>query len=393
MFPPPLVILGGVAVASSLRGRSDGLVSAFSPPRRPRRLASPPVRSLSKAARTRGGAAPAPAAGITVASASAAGKEICETTVTDRGTAEVLCTVSNEDDRSSLWSDVAIEAARQFTITQRRKLRDLGALDVERPVRILGEPVGDTCGLGDCVVDFDDDDALADNDSNTKIIHFQRHGQGYHNLICDMWRELGRPIDFDSPDPNLNPVVRPEFLDPPLTALGMQQCASQRDLCASLSPELVVVSPMLRCIQTAKLSFRDHLDGVPWAAHEGCREELGLLVGNKRRPVGEIRADHPMIDFSDVEHDEDVMWDEYGDRRETLLEKSERIYEFLTGYVRRRPEREVAIVCHSAYLFTLLNAVMEVEDEELRSWFLTSEVRSLRMTFVDREDRKEESKA
>ena len=200
-----------------------------------------------------------------------------------------------------------------------------------------------------------------------------------------MWRELARPIDFDSSDPNLNPVVRPEFLDPPLTALGMQQCSSQRDLCASLTPDLVIVSPMLRCIQTAKLSFRDHVNNVPWVSHEGCREELGLLVGNKRRSITDIKADYPEIDFSAIEHDEDILWDDYGHRRETLLEKSERIYKFLTEYVRSRPEKEIAIICHSAYLFTLLNAVMDIEEEELRSWFLTSEVRSLQMTFVDTE--------
>jgi len=321
------------------------------------------------------------------AAAGAAGKEICETTITDQGTAEVLCTVSNEDDRSSLWSDVAINAAKQFTITQRKKLKDLGALDIERPTQIVGTPVTDNCGLGDCVIDYDDKSSSpSSSKKNTKIIHFQRHGQGYHNLVCDMWRELERPIDFDSPDPNLNPVVRPEFLDPPLTNLGMQQCRSQRDLCSSLSPALVIVSPMLRCIQTAKLSFRDHVDttSVPWVSHEGCREELGLLMGNKRRPIMEIKEDYPEIDFSDIEHDEDVLWDEYGDRRETLLEKSERIYEFLTEYVQHRPENEIAIVCHSAYLFTLLNAVMDISDEELRSWFLTSEVRSLRMEFIDR---------
>jgi len=309
--------------------------------------------------------------------------EICETTISSGGKAEVLCTVSNEDDRSSLWSDVAINAAKQFTISQRQKLKDMGALDIKRPIRIIGTPVTDNCGSGDCVIDYDDIDSKKATSTNTKIIHFQRHGQGYHNLICDMWRELERPIDFDSPDPNLNPVVRPEFLDPPLTNLGEKQCRSQRDLCATLEPELMIVSPMLRCIQTAKLSFRDHVSTVPWVSHEGCREELGLLVGNKRRPINEIKEDYPEIDFSPIKHNEDVLWDEYGERRETLLEKSDRIYDFLTNFVRDRQEKEIGIVCHSAYLFTLMNAVMDISDEELRSWFLTSEVRSLKMTFVE----------
>ena len=114
--------------------------------------------------------------------AGAAAKEICETTITDNGKAEVLCTISNEDDRSSLWSDVAIKAAKQFTITQRKKLQELGALDVPRPIKIIGSSVSDTCGLGDCVLTDDDDDnsnaVVGNSEADTKIIHFQRHGQG-----------------------------------------------------------------------------------------------------------------------------------------------------------------------------------------------------------------------
>ena len=51
-------------------------------------------------------------------------------------------------------------------------------------------------------------------DSNTKIIHFQRHSWGFHNIIDDIWREKELPIDFDSDNFDLNPAIRPEFLDP-----------------------------------------------------------------------------------------------------------------------------------------------------------------------------------
>ena len=275
---------------------------------------------------------------------------------------------------SGLWTPIAIDAAKKFTITQREKLDQLGALDKEfGPIQIVGEPVDSHGNADDATI-------------CTKIIHFQRHGQGYHNLICDMWREAGRPIDFDSPDPELNPVTRTEMVDPPLTELGRKQCTAVREECSKLSPEVVIVSPLLRCIQTAKLSFRDHADttATPWVSHEGCREELGLLTGNKRRPISEICEDYPEIDFAAIEHDEDELWDAYGERRETLLEKSDRIYDFLTSYVMERPESEIAIVSHSAYLFTLLNAVMDIEDEGLRSWFLTEEVRSLKVTYRGR---------
>lgn len=278
----------------------------------------------------------------------------------------------NDKNTMRSQSEIAIKAAKDFTVSQRKKLKDLGALNIERPIRIIGEPVRAHNEVDDT------------NDFNTKVVHFQRHGQGFHNLICDIWREKGLPIDFDSQDPGLNPVIRPEFLDPPLTDTGRQQCKDRRTQCASLSPDLVIVSPLLRCIQTAQLSFWHHCRpyrNIPWVSHEGCREELGLLVGNKRKTRSEIMQDYPDIDFSHLEHDEDVLWDTYGDRRETLLEKSDRIYEFLTEFVMKRPEKEIAIVSHSAYLFTLLNAVVDIENEDLRYWFLTSEVRSMELRF------------
>jgi len=110
----------------------------------------------------------------TIGKLSASTNEICETTISSDGKAEVLCTVSNEDDRSSLWSDVAINAAKQFTISQRQKLKDMGALDIERPIRIIGTPVTDNCGLGDCVIDYDDTDSKkATTSTKTKIYTFR----------------------------------------------------------------------------------------------------------------------------------------------------------------------------------------------------------------------------
>jgi len=53
----------------------------------------------------------------------------------------------------------------------------------------------------------------------------------------------------------------------------------------------------------------------------------------------------------------------------------------------QRPEREVAVVGHSAWLFTVLNAVLAVEGEAAphgegaRRWFLTGELRTLRVRF------------
>jgi broad specificity phosphatase PhoE len=151
-----------------------------------------------------------------------------------------------------------------------------------------------------------------------------------------------------------------------------------------LNPQLVVVSPLQRAIQTALLSFAHAKETCPWVAHEGCREELGLLVCNKRRPLSEIQQDFSHIDFSAIQSEPDDLF--HDTRRETLLEQLQRAYEFLSEYIRNRPESEIAIVGHSAWLFTALNAVVDCgDDDSLTSWFLTSEIRSMRVTFSDKD--------
>lgn len=330
---------------------------------------------------------------------------------------------NNDDDDADDgggWTDVAIKAAKHFTVSQREKLQREGVLGVSRPISIVG-CFNNGLGAAVCV-----DDPVTDASEKipykaagtttkttiTKTIHFQRHGQGYHNLICDMLRERNQPIDFESTDnPMLNPMLRMEFLDPPLTHSGILQSRAAAKRRTSnrrggdsppfaeswvstpeIAPHLIIVSPLLRCLQTAQYTFGGGGGGgndkyswtkIPWIAHEGCREELGLLVGNKRRRRSEIMADYPHVDFSHVVHEDDVLWDSLQGQKESLLEQSERIYKFLTEFVAQRPEPEIAIVSHSAYLFTMLNAVVDIQDEALKSWFLTSEVRTIQLQFAE----------
>ncbi len=54
--------------------------------------------------------------------------------------------------------------------------------------------------------------------------------------------------------------------------------------------ELIIMSPLVRCLQTACIMFEDHCPHnnprrVKWMVHEGVREELGTLLCNKRRPL------------------------------------------------------------------------------------------------------------
>jgi broad specificity phosphatase PhoE len=271
--------------------------------------------------------------------------------------------------QSGKWSAISIQTAEEQTISHRQQLEKEGAMGLAvRPVKIIGERT--------------DQKMKRMKSNDTKILHFQRHGQGFHNTICAIWRELtGSPVDLASTDPAQNPMLRPDVMDSPLTQVGRLQCLSCQDEASLLTPQLVLVSPLLRAIQSAELSWSQHRSAVPWVAHEKCREDLGLLVCNQRRTIEELQTTYPDINFSHCEDNEDALF--MPDRQETELEKTQRVYDFLQ-YIRALPQTEIAIVGHSAWLFTMCNAVMEIEDPGLKSWFLTSEIRSMQVTFEDR---------
>jgi broad specificity phosphatase PhoE len=284
-------------------------------------------------------------------------------------------TVASKKD--AIWSDAAIQTARQLTESSRQKLFQDGVMGLDREVTIKGERL-DTPEM-----------FLRNDDNNSKIIHFQRHGEGFHNVICATWRELtGKPVNLLSHDPKVNPMLREEVLDSPLTEVGRKQCLHCHDTASLLNPEIIIVSPLLRAIQSAELSWSAHRippnNSIPWVAHEGCREELGLLICNKRRNISEIQKVYPDIDFSLCLEDTDTLF--IHDRHETAIEKTNRVYDFLQ-YIRQLPQKEIAVVGHSAWLFNMCNAVMDIDDESLASWFLTSEIRSMRVSFQDKKDK------
>ena len=98
------------------------------------------------------------------------------------------------------------------------------------------------------------------------------------------------------------PYARSELLDPPLTSVGREQAAA---LCAearTLSPTLVVVSPLARATKTALLAF-DHLVGrVPFVAHELCREISGVNSCDARRSASEAKKELPFTPSLTVVH-------------------------------------------------------------------------------------------
>ena len=263
----------------------------------------------------------------------------------------------------------------------KKTLREKGAMDIPRDIKIRALNIASSAMLDNTNTNMVDE---SDNHITTKVIHFQRHGQGYHNLLGDLTRAMGVDFDIDDKDPAINPFVKPEIQDSPLTHKGRQEAASQRSGAAMLNPEVIIVSPLHRAVQTALISFADHLNNdVPFVAHEGCREQLGLLTCNKAMPISQTISDFPQIDFSlCTAGEEDSLWNKNPLVREDPVDEANRAYEFLTEFLMKRPEKELAVVCHSAWLFSVCNAVIDCGgDDSLESWFGTGEIRSLRMSF------------
>ena len=231
-----------------------------------------------------------------------------------------------------------------------------------------------------------------------KTIYLVRHAQGVHNVEGEK--------DFAA-------YKSQALLDAQLTPLGWSQVDTLRDhvtKCGLAKKiELVIVSPLLRTMQTAVGVFGggSYTDGAsasplmvegagnsgrqpisslncpPFLAVEACREHLGVHPCDKRSSVTKYRTLFPAIDFSLIENDEDVLWEP--DVRETNESVALRGMKFF-DWLWTREEKEIAIVSHSGFLYHTLNMYGKechpTIAEELGKHFANCELRS--MVLVDR---------
>mmetsp|Transcript_108055 Transcript_108055/g.220601 ORF Transcript_108055/g.220601 Transcript_108055/m.220601 type:complete len:278 (-) Transcript_108055:3114-3947(-) len=230
---------------------------------------------------------------------------------------------------------------------------------------------------------MDDPEApsVDDTTKNVKVAHFLRHGQGFHNLMADLFTEAGKTW-VNVTNTKENPYVMPEITDSPLTSKGREQAALvQKDVAAlgeDQKPELVVLSPNCRALQTGVIAFQELVGKVPFLAHETVREETGVHTCDKRRPTSQQAREFPMVDFSLMTEEEDTIFQT--DKRETKAELTDRIYNFFE-WLETRDERIVAVASHSCWLLCVFNANVQAKDG-LKGWFQTGELRSVVLEFV-----------
>lgn len=123
--------------------------------------------------------------------------------------------------------------------------------------------------------------------SHPQVLHFVRHGE----------TEMNVHLAYCKPSYGQPGFVDPLLFDTRLTAHGHRQASATAAAVARLrpTPQLVVVSPLTRALQTAAASFAG-ID-VPLLAHPLARERL-YLSSDVGRPRRQLEAEHPAVDFS-----------------------------------------------------------------------------------------------
>ena len=83
--------------------------------------------------------------------------------------------------------------------------------------------------------------------------------------------------------------------------------------------DLLVVSPLLRTIQTASFVFPHLMSKVEWIALECIREQTGLHPCDQREDIKVRRKEYPLVDFSHIVSDTDPLYGKYTISRGMLV--------------------------------------------------------------------------
>uniref|UniRef100_A0A0B7KGD0 Phosphoglycerate mutase n=1 Tax=Bionectria ochroleuca TaxID=29856 RepID=A0A0B7KGD0_BIOOC len=163
--------------------------------------------------------------------------------------------------------------------------------------------------------------------------------------------------------------------DPPLTELGVEQCAllrqSLRDRFASLPLELgevaIIASPMRRTLQTAQLSLDWLVDrGIKIVANADWQDITDLLLTNNvltqsrsensdkpcdtGSPISDVSAEFPSVDYGSLDpvypDKTSAEATRYAHTRSSILSRGKRGLADLYS----RPEKIIFVVSHSGFL-------------------------------------------
>lgn len=224
---------------------------------------------------------------------------------------------------------------------------------------------------------------------NTKTVHFIRHGEGFHNIghsnnldACltergwDQAHTLGRHMHSQQPTVGVQLVVVSPLVRALETAAGVFGIPSSES--DSDPPALLMAGQEGERKVRAAHGAVALRPGVKFVAFELCRERLGPSQCDKRQTLEETRRQFPGVDFSLIESEEDLSWE--AGQIESESSVVVRGFNFL-NWLMQRPETNIAVVTHSAFLwFTLTcfgNEFAKPVRENMQRWYENCEMRTL----------------
>eukprot|EP00934_Nitzschia_sp_Nitz4_P000252 Nitzschia sp. Nitz4//scaffold41_size133979//51842//52612//NITZ4_003343-RA/size133979-snap-gene-0.102-mRNA-1//1//CDS//3329551458//252//frame0 len=181
-------------------------------------------------------------------------------------------------------------------------------------------------------------------------VAFIRHGVAKHNVL-----------DAAGNRPDIHTI---EYWDPPLLYQGKRQAleAGERlklwwkSAFKGEQIQLIVTSPLTRCLQTATLGFlpgdvyadRQAIDPEPtFYCTELVREAIGEHYSDKRRIKSLLQKHWSHVEFETDMPEDDELW--FPDHRETIRDMEQRIDAFLQDLV-KRSEKNMVVVSHGVWI-------------------------------------------
>eukprot|EP01062_Namystynia_karyoxenos_P041970 TRINITY_DN3064_c0_g1_i1.p1 TRINITY_DN3064_c0_g1~~TRINITY_DN3064_c0_g1_i1.p1 ORF type:complete len:461 (+),score=82.56 TRINITY_DN3064_c0_g1_i1:88-1470(+) len=211
----------------------------------------------------------------------------------------------------------------------------------------------------------------APDGSNVKFVHFMRHGEGTSNSAA---RDKGHS-EYKSR----------HWKDARLTRQGRDQALDVEAYVrnSDLKVDVLLVSPLRRAAVTGCIAFysriHDHPE-VPIIAHEMLRERCHGNPCDQRVTRTELEMEVPVVDYSLID-EQDPMAGRVGEQGEKWEDTAERARKWL-HWVSERPEKDIAVATHSAFLLVLFRLILDTTGD-MREWFETGELRSVALVFPE----------
>lgn len=176
-----------------------------------------------------------------------------------------------------------------------------------------------------------------------KKIFLIRHGKATHNYD---YRIRGQIAYFDEINSDSG-LVEEGFQQALNLSKNIKQFIDENNI------ELVITSPLRRCIMTSLIIFRD-ID-IPIIANDYIREYPPCEdVCNKRSTKENLQWLYPKrIDFTNIE-EKDTLWSEDSSNYQNINERIELFKEFL----RTRTEQNIMVVSH----YTIISHIIKNKE-------------------------------